>query len=132
MTLEQVEAAGAKVWLDGSLVVKFAGPESVKAQLRADPNIKIELRKDLMIREFCQLCWQFGSQSHRLKIYWEDLESLPRKMALELKLKLKLERDKELAELLIGITWRDWEPIQGEALVATINRIFDTKKLRSI
>lgn len=123
MTLEQVEAAGAKVWLDESLSVRFLGPDSVKAALRSDPAIKLALRKELMIREWCQLCRRFKSQSADLKTYWEDLESLPRKLALG----KDPDQTRTLVQMLLDITRPDWYPRSGKELVETITRIFETK-----
>jgi hypothetical protein len=123
VTVEQVEAAGAKVWLDEALRVRFEGPDAVKDHIRSDPNIKIELRKDLMIREYCQLCRRFKVRSRDMKTFWEDLEALPRKVALG----FSPERAKELATMLLGITRPDWDPLTGKDLTNAIHRIFETK-----
>jgi len=123
VTVEQVEAAGAKVWLDEALRVRFEGPDAVKDHIRSDPNIKIELRKDLMIREYCQLCRRFKVRSRDMKTFWEDLECLPRKVALG----FNPERAKELAIMLLGITRPDWDPLTGKDLTDAIHRIFETK-----
>ena len=122
MTLEQVEAAGAKVWLDEALVVRFAGPDSVKDVLRSDPAIKTELRKDLMVREFCQICRRWKSRSHDLKVFWGDLESLPRKVALG----MPADRARDLVVMLLGIVRSDWEPKTGKELEKMAAQIFQT------
>jgi hypothetical protein len=123
MTVEQIEAAGAKVWLDQDLVVRFAGPDAIKSALRADPAIKVAIREELMVREFCQICRRLKSRSRDLKVYWSDLEALPRKLALGLNPK----RAKELATMLLGIVRQDWEVKSGRELEKLVHEVFQIK-----
>jgi len=58
-----------------------------------------------------------------MKTFWEDLEALPRKVALG----FSPERAKELATMLLGITRPDWDPLTGKDLTNAIHRIFETK-----